>query len=86
MSNINDTTASLVNAAMAESKTSQVEIHEKTGIARSSLQRKLSGLSKFTIDELYAIAKALGIKTRELIPEQILNEDAAEETTSERVA
>jgi len=70
--NINDSTAALVNKAIEQSDISETQLSEATHIARSTLQRKRAGMSKFTVDELYAIAQALGIKTAKLLPEELL--------------
>lgn len=74
MTNINSRTADKVSEAITQSKKSVASIAEETFIARSTLQRKLAGKSEFTIDDLYAIAQALGISTKSLLPDELLNE------------
>jgi len=76
--NINSSTATKVAAAIARSGHSVSTIAEQTFIPRSTLQRKLAGRSKFTIDDLFAIAQVIGVKTRSLLPEEILNESSTE--------
>lgn len=43
-------------------------ISDETGIPRTTLIRKLSGYTPFTVVELARIAKALGVDVLELIP------------------
>lgn len=82
MININDRTANKVAAAIARSGNSVAGVAESTTIARSTLQRKLAGKSQFTIDDLYAIAQAIGVRTKALLPEEVLGEDVQLERAS----
>lgn len=76
MSNINNSTADKVAAAIARSENSIASIAEGTFIARSTLQRKLAGKSQFTVDDLCAIAQVIGVPTRSLIPDEIMDESS----------
>lgn len=73
MTKINNSTADKVAAAIARSGQSIAGVAESTFIPRSTLQRKLAGKSKFTIDDLYAIATTLGVSTRSLLPDEIMS-------------
>ena len=63
--------ADRVVAAMQSKGATRLGISEATGIPRTTLLRRLSGASSFTVAELHAIARALEVPVRDLI------EDAA---------
>lgn len=58
-----------VKTLMAEAEVSQVELSNRTGIERSRLVRRLQGKSPFRVDELEAIASALGCAVLDLLAE-----------------
>lgn len=54
--------ARAVTAEMARQNVSQVDLSTRAGIPRPTLQRRLSGFSPFTVDELDRIAQALRVE------------------------
>jgi transcriptional regulator with XRE-family HTH domain len=60
--------AEQVTAKMEAAGLSQLGLSEKTGIARATLIRRLTGRSPFQVDELEAIAGVLGISVGDLLP------------------
>lgn len=56
-----DAVAERVTAAITAVGETQLGVSEKTGIPRSTLMRRLSGVTPFNTDELDAIARALGV-------------------------
>lgn len=58
-----------VIAAMQTAGATDKGLAKDSGIARSTLQRRLTGRSSFTIDELDAIATTLGIPLSDLVLE-----------------
>lgn len=50
-----------IRAQMARAEVSQTMLAEATGMARSTLNRKLSGDTEFTIGEVEAVARELGL-------------------------
>ena len=52
-----------LNAQIAEGKYSVREFAKKVGISKTTLTRKLSGQSDFTLTDIRKIARALGYKT-----------------------
>ena len=59
--------ARAVTAEMARQNLSQVDISTRTGIPRPTLQRRLSGFSPFTVDELDRIAHVLNVEVVSLM-------------------
>jgi lambda repressor-like predicted transcriptional regulator len=55
-----------VKAAIAESGATLAAVSEGTGIAQSSLSRKLNTPSPFTVTELDLIARYLGVPVEQL--------------------
>lgn len=53
--------ASRIAAAAKEAGMSEVRLADETGIARTTLRRKLKGLQPFTVPELVLIGKALKV-------------------------
>lgn len=50
-----------LRAEMARKNISTVELAEKSGIATTTMYDKLNGKSKITLDDAYAIKKALDV-------------------------
>ena len=72
----NETTKAVAEAVrehIAIAGETQLSIAEVTGIPRTTLMRRLSGVTPFTVAELAAIASALGCTLGDLI----VHEDAA---------
>lgn len=57
-----------IRARLARAGQTQIELSAASGIPISKLRRRLSGEAKFSVDELAAIADALGVHSAELIP------------------
>ncbi|NII42261.1 transcriptional regulator with XRE-family HTH domain [Curtobacterium flaccumfaciens] len=57
-----------VRAAIGRAGLTQSAVSTKTGISGATLSRKLSGKVAFDVEELNAIAEALGLVTYELMP------------------
>lgn len=68
--NTNTETIELVKAALKHADRSSNWVALKSGINSSTLRRRLLGGGDFTVNELARIAKALGIKPSELVPEE----------------
>lgn len=66
---LSDIVAANVRAEMARRKISQRALAEKAGISQPQIYRRLRGELAFDVDELGAIANALGIDVRALLPE-----------------
>lgn len=66
---LSDIVAANVRAEMARRKISQRALADKIGISHASIYRRLRGELAFDVDELGAIADALGIDVRALLPE-----------------
>lgn len=62
--------AAAVRAAIEEAKTNTFQVATATGIARSTLERRLLGVTPFTVRELKAIADHLGIPSASLMPSE----------------
>lgn len=67
----NEAVAQKVAAAMAAAGHTTRSISVEAGIPRVTLQRRLRGVSPFLISELGRIAKVLGVKTSDLLPEEV---------------
>lgn len=74
---IDELTAEVVRAAMKRAGATIATVSESTGIAPTTLKRRLKAASSFRLDELYRIAKALGIEYHQLIPAATAIRDAA---------
>jgi transcriptional regulator with XRE-family HTH domain len=59
--------AAAVSAALGESNLSVLSAAEQTGIPRSTLSRRLTGTSPFTITELDLLARLLGVSVEHFI-------------------
>lgn len=59
--------ADRVVAAMETKGATRLSMSEATGIPRTTLLRRLSGASSFTVAELDAIAKVLEVPVRDFI-------------------
>lgn len=64
-----DTIAANVRAEMARRGISTLELSQLTGIARSTLARRLTGRYDLTVGELLTIADAVGVPLSTLIPD-----------------
>lgn len=67
-------TAKRVAAAIEAAGETKLGIAEKTHIPRTTLLRRLAGVTPFYVDELHAIAGVLGVSVVDLLPD---GEDAA---------
>ncbi|GAB3292824.1 helix-turn-helix domain-containing protein [Pseudoclavibacter terrae] len=56
-----------VRALLAEKRESIESLAEATGIAHSTLKRRLLTISPFTIDELSVIAEHFGVRVHDLL-------------------
>lgn len=56
-----------IRAEMGRRRISMVELHRRTGIARSTLAHQID-VSRVTVDTLVAIAKALDVDVNVLLP------------------
>jgi transcriptional regulator with XRE-family HTH domain len=63
--------AAEVRACIARSGMKPTAIAQLTGIAQSTLSRKLSAQSSFDVDELHTIARALDVDVRSFFPRPI---------------
>lgn len=61
-------TAARVQTALDAAGRSTLALSEQTGIPRTTLLRRLTGTSPFTVDELALIASNLDIEVHSLIP------------------
>lgn len=57
-----------VRVMMARKRLSQSALAERAGMSTSTLARRLSGESDFTLGELFRLAQAFGVSTNKLIP------------------
>ena len=62
-------TAALVQAALDVAGRTPLGVSEHTGIPRTTLLRRLTGTSPFTVAELEMIADFLGVPLLSLIPD-----------------
>lgn len=62
-------TAALVQAALDVAERTPLAVSEHTGIPRTTLLRRLTGTSPFTVAELEMIADFLGVSLLSLIPD-----------------
>lgn len=60
--------ACAVRKAIAESGLTKTQVSEATGIPYSTLNRKVAGLSEFSLTELYRIACALRVSPSVFTP------------------
>lgn len=63
-----DSTATLVAAAMRGADRSMKWTADRAGIANATFRRKLRGGGDFTVSEVARIAQALGIHPADLLP------------------
>lgn len=68
------TSAERVQDAIAAQERSHKWLADKTGIALSTLRRRLVSGNEFTLNELLAISMALGVHPSELLPPQFSDE------------
>lgn len=66
----NHTVAQRVRDAMEEQGQTEKGLAEATGIPRTTLQRRLTGNSDFTVTELDALARHLGIALVDLLADE----------------
>jgi transcriptional regulator with XRE-family HTH domain len=59
--------ATVVVDELAEAKLSLRDVEERTGIAKSTMSRRLNGLSPFPVTELALLATVLGKSTSDLL-------------------
>lgn len=65
---ITKATAEKVAAARLDAGVSLQHLAEATGIPYATLHRKITGRSSFDLDQLAAVANALGVDPRDLLP------------------
>lgn len=68
MTTLNHTVAAKARAAIDKSEKTQADIACAANIKHSTLRSKLQARSGFTVDELYRLAKTLGVSLIELLP------------------
>jgi len=66
----NQTIAARVRVAMDEAGQSEKSLADVTGIARSTLRRRLTGGSPFTTAELAAVAPVLEVRLVDLLADE----------------
>lgn len=74
----NTATAHHVAALIAQSGHSIAGVAAETLIPRTTLHRKLNGAVGLTMGDLHAIARVIGKRTRDLIPQSIMADEADE--------
>lgn len=74
---INQTTATKVAAAITTTGNTVAGVSSATLIPRTTLQRKLAGNAELTLTEVHKIAVAIGLRTRDLLPAELIEQDAA---------
>jgi transcriptional regulator with XRE-family HTH domain len=65
---ITERVAAKVRGVMGEARISQTALAERLGIPQQRLSRRLSGDVSMTLDEVYAIAGALGVEPSAFLP------------------
>lgn len=65
---IAERTAQAIALAMVNQGVNKSELAEGAGIARSTLNRKLAGITPFDVAELWRISKVLGVSVIDLLP------------------
>ena len=58
-----------VRAEMARAGVSQIDLAERVGLSQSGLSKRLRGVVPFDVNELDAIATALGVPAVSLLPQ-----------------
>ena len=58
-----------VRAEMARAGVSQIDLAERVGLSQSGLSKRLRGVVPFDVNELDAIATALGVPVVSLLPQ-----------------
>jgi transcriptional regulator with XRE-family HTH domain len=53
---------------MWQKKVPQTRLADRLGISQSTLSKKLRGQVKWSLDELYVVARALDVDVRDLLP------------------
>lgn len=71
MSNINVQVGKQVDKKIEATGITKRAVSEKSGMPYSSLNSKLKGFRSFNIDEILAIAEAIGEPPSELLPEEL---------------
>ncbi|HEX7105807.1 MAG TPA: helix-turn-helix transcriptional regulator [Acidothermaceae bacterium] len=64
---IRDLFAAETRAEMARRRITQTALASSTGINRARLQSRLTGQTSFPVEELVAVAQALGLDAAELV-------------------
>jgi transcriptional regulator with XRE-family HTH domain len=77
MSNFTQTVAARVRAAMAAQRKTVVDLSDATGMALSTLSRRLSGRSAWRTDEIAAVADFLGITPGSIVGDSFAVERVA---------
>lgn len=57
-----------VRVQMVRKRLTQAATADQLGISKSSLNRRLTGESEFTVGELYRLADVFGIQPADLLP------------------
>ena len=69
---IAERTAQAVSQAILSSDKSLRTVADETGVALSTLRRKLKGIGEFTPSELYRLSLSLNTTVGDLIPTDVL--------------
>ncbi|ETJ06959.1 MAG: hypothetical protein Q605_AUC00176G0002 [Actinomyces urogenitalis DORA_12] len=64
---LDEAVSSESRGALAKARAQIVNIAGETGISRNSLSRKINGISAFTVGELGAFARSIGLTATELV-------------------
>lgn len=67
MANTQRTVSDVVRIAIAARQIRQADVAEALGIAESTFSLKLSGRSRWTLDELDALANFLGVQVADIV-------------------
>ncbi|MEI3845362.1 MULTISPECIES: helix-turn-helix domain-containing protein [unclassified Microbacterium] len=69
--------ARAIRLLLADKRETIEQLSDQTGIAHSTLKRRLLGVTPFTIDELHLIAKHFGVRITQVLRSPYETEDAA---------
>lgn len=77
MASVNQQTADLLAAAILRSEKTRHRVAAETGIAETTLRRKLQGTAPIGIEDVARIAIAVNVPFSSLVPEQLIERVAA---------
>lgn len=70
---VSEVIRSRIRIAMVKADVQQQEVAAATGLGQQSLSKRMTGVVRWSVDDLIYVAKYLGVPVSELLPDTIVD-------------